>query len=92
MLLMPAKDHPEQASNALSLKIMGAAHVMHDLDPRKLKEFLECEDSMQVKYPNVARPLAEWIMKGNFSKGSANELCDTLWDQVETTVGTITPA
>lgn len=83
MLLRPMPGHPEQHSNALALKMLGAAHIMLDLDAKELKDFLEDEDFVQIKYPNVAQSLADWIMKGNYSKHSANELCDELWDQTE---------
>lgn len=83
LLVKPLENHPEQISNAIALEEMGAAHVMHELDPAALDEFLQDNHAMQIVYPNVLSAVADWIAAGDYSRRSANELCDDLWEETQ---------
>tara|TARA_R110001592_G_scaffold20926_20_gene84817 strand:- start:38838 stop:39968 length:1131 start_codon:yes stop_codon:yes gene_type:complete len=83
LLLKPMDGHPEQLSNAMALEEMGAAHVMCDLDPKALDAFLHDDHAMQIIYPDVVSPLADWVAAGEYSRRSANMLCDDLWDKTD---------
>lgn len=83
LLVKPVSFHPEQLSNALALESMGAAHVMHELDSKALDRFLEDDKAIQIIYPDVLSAVADWIAAGDYSRRSANELCDDLWEETQ---------
>ena len=83
LLLRPLAGHPEQASNVLALQELDAAHVMDGLDKKVLRRFLVDDGSTQIKYPDVTRSLADWIMNGDYSKDSKDDLCQSLWNQAD---------
>ncbi len=86
LLLSPLEGHPEQRSNVMALQELGAAHVMEGLDRSVLTQFLRDDQVTQIRYPDVARSLADWIMNGNYSKNSKNDLCQSLWAQTDINV------
>ncbi len=83
LLVKPVTNNPEQLSNALALQSMNAGHVMHELDPKVLEEFLKEEKSVQIIYPNSISAVSDWIAAGNYTTKSAHELCESLWDQTQ---------
>ena len=80
LLLKPLQGQFEQESNAMTLELMGLAHVMPQLDPGQVRHWLSSEKAGQVYYPDVAAALAEWLVGGR--QISVSELAKNLWRQV----------
>lgn len=80
LLLKPLQGQFEQESNAMTLELMGLAHVMPQLDPGQVRHWLSSEIAGQVYYPDVAAVLAEWLVSGR--QISVSELAKNLWRQV----------
>jgi hypothetical protein len=79
-LLKPVQGQFEQASNAMTLELLGLAHVMQRLDPGQVRHWLNAEKAGQVHYPDVATAIAEWLAKGRSE--SVPDLAERLWRQV----------
>ena len=80
LLLKPVQGQFEQASNAMTLELLGLAHVMQRLDPGQVRHWLNAEKAGQVHYPDVATAIAEWLAKGRSE--SVPDLAERLWRQV----------
>ncbi len=80
LLLKPLQGQFEQESNAMTLELMGLAHVMSQLDPGQVRHWLGSEKVGQVYYPDVAAVLADWLVGGR--KTPVSELAESLWRQV----------
>ena len=80
LLLKPVQGQFEQASNAMTLELLGLAHVMQQLDPGRVRQWLSSEKNGQVHYPDVAAAIAAWLAKGR--QESVSELAEKLWRQV----------
>ncbi|MBB6054285.1 MJ1255/VC2487 family glycosyltransferase [Tolumonas osonensis] len=80
LLLKPLQGQFEQASNAMTLELLGLAHVMQQLDPGLVRQWLSSENNGQVYYPDVAAAIAVWLAKGRQEPVSV--LAERLWRQV----------
>ncbi len=80
LLLKPLKGQFEQASNAMTLELLGLAHVMRQLDPGKIRQWLNSENCGQLYYPDVASVVAVWLASGR--EESVASLAERLWRQV----------
>ncbi len=78
LLVKPLKGQFEQLSNAMTLEKLELGVTMERLDPPIIKKFLKRTSSPQKQYPNVAKHLADWIFKGNWSDTS--DLIHTVWN------------
>lgn len=80
LLLKPVAGQFEQASNALTLEIMGMAQVMDSLDPGRVRVWLDSRCPGRLRYPDVADALAAWLAAGG--KEPVEHLAQRLWQQV----------
>lgn len=80
LLLKPLKGQFEQASNALTLEMLGLAQVMETLDPGAVHDWLDRESPGQVVYPDVADALARWLAAGGVEPLPV--LIERLWNRV----------
>ena len=80
LLLKPLKGQFEQASNALTLEMLGLAQVMETLDPGAVHDWLDRESPGQVIYPDVADAVAGWLAGGR--QESLPWLSARLWNRV----------
>lgn len=83
ILVKPTRGQMEQASNAAALEALGLGEVTRTLDPDIIRDWLEYGESAQVRYPNVAAALAEWIVAGDWTRPES--LSERLWRQVDPT-------
>ncbi|WIO74421.1 glycosyltransferase family protein [Porticoccaceae bacterium LTM1] len=79
LLVKPLAGQPEQYSNALALELLELAQAMEHLDRIALRHWLEYWRARQVRYPDVANAVAQWIAKGDFS--DTQQLATKLWQQ-----------
>jgi uncharacterized protein (TIGR00661 family) len=80
LLLKPLKGQFEQASNALTLEMLGLAQVMETLDPGAVHDWLNRESPGRVIYPDVADAVAAWLAAGCVEPLSL--LIARLWNRV----------
>ena len=84
LLVKPLSGQYEQLCNALALQAMERATVINTLDPSILQQWLLLPARTANYYPNVAKAIAEWLLKshtqGNWSAQS--ELVQTLWQEM----------
>lgn len=80
LLLKPLKGQFEQASNAETLKQMGLATVMDNLDDEVIDHWLltDCNDS--INYPSDPTPVVEWLLAGDYE--DPGSLCRQLWRNI----------
>jgi uncharacterized protein (TIGR00661 family) len=81
LLVKPVNNQVEQESNALVLKQLGLGDYMKTLDEDAFNAWIDEPPCEPVRYPNVARNLAEWLSRGNWSEVDA--LVDELWSEVD---------
>jgi len=77
VLVKPLAGQIEQESNALALQQLTLGEVMHTLDARALRDWLDGPDIAAQNYPPVLVPLADWIGAGDWSNPAA--LAGSLW-------------
>jgi uncharacterized protein (TIGR00661 family) len=65
-LVKPLSGQMEQASNALVISQLKLGMIMPKLNQDAVKEFLEIPPIGPIRYPDVARIIAEWIEEGNW--------------------------
>lgn len=83
LLVKPLQGQMEQLSNAKALTELGLGMAMNSLDPQVLDTWLKHAKGSQVKYPNVAKAIAQWVNSGKWNTPSSKaELVDSLWKQV----------
>ena len=80
LLLKPLQGQFEQASNAMTLELLGLAHVMQQLDPGQVRHWLNSEKTGQIHYPDVASAIAAWLANGRTE--AVIDLAERLWRQV----------
>lgn len=80
LLLKPLQGQFEQASNAMTLELLGLALVMQQLDPGQVRHWLNSEKIGAVHYPDVASAVAGWLASGRVE--SVVDLASRLWRQV----------
>lgn len=81
LLVRPLARQMEQLSNAAALQQLNLAHTMTRLSAEKIEQWLHSERAVQVRYPNVAKRLTDWICNGDWSNPLA--LAGPLWEQTE---------
>lgn len=81
LLLKPLSGQFEQLSNVATLAQLGLAHTMNSLDARAVREWLQTPAVGAIAYPDVAKALAEWLVKGEL--GQTRSLFHHLWAQVD---------
>lgn len=80
LLLKPVAGQFEQASNALTLELLGLARVMESLDAGMVRSWLDAEAPGRIHYPDVADALAAWLAAGG--QEPVMDLAHRLWRQV----------
>lgn len=81
LLLKPLSGQFEQESNVATLEHLGLAYSMDYLDPSAVRNWLDAGQAENVRYPDVAVQLVDWIEKGHWH--STEKLRKTLWEQVD---------
>jgi len=66
ILAKPLRGQIEQESNALALEHLKLGQVMKTLDRRRIETWLSAPSIPAMKYPNVARMIAQWIHEGRW--------------------------
>lgn len=77
LLVKPMQGQMEQLSNAAAIEELGIGEVMHELNLKQLREWLDEESPGPRPYPDVAQRIVDWIESG-FSM-SEKELAEQLW-------------
>ena len=67
LLVKPLHGQMEQLSNALALESLKLGDVMHDLDDVSVARWLESDHHHTIQFPDVAKTVVEWLMKGNLT-------------------------
>lgn len=81
LLVRPLKGQSEQQSNALALIELGYGRVMQTLSSDIVADFLQHSQRIQIRYPNVADHIVQWIVKGMPERSSSwYQAC---WQSVE---------
>lgn len=80
LLLKPLHKQFEQLSNSLALQCLGRATIAHKLDQKLLEEWLTLPPHTPIEYPDVAKPLADWIVRNE--SHDVQELADQVWSNV----------
>lgn len=78
ILVKPMTKQVEQHSNALALKTLGWGHCMAHLDAAVVSEWLERGSSVEIKYPDTASQVADFIEKGARTT-DIDDLVKDLW-------------
>lgn len=79
LLIKPLHKQFEQLSNSLALQCLGRATIAQTLDQDLLAEWLTLKAHAPIEYPNVAKPLAQWIVQGDTH--DIRQLTDQVWDR-----------
>jgi uncharacterized protein (TIGR00661 family) len=83
LLVKPQGRQMEQASNALALQLLGYGDVLEQLDGAAIARWLRGGGGgRKLDFPDVADALARWLLAGDYSGASRNELSERLWRQV----------
>ena len=77
LLIKPLSGQYEQLCNIIALKAIGRATSMDQLDQKILAEWLEQPAVEPIAYPEVARPLADWIL--NPKRPDIRTLSKSIW-------------
>lgn len=75
----PLAGQMEQLSNALAITQLGLGSVVEKLTAKDFENKLRNATPNAVHYPDVAKMVAEWIVKGDW--GNPDELCRLAWEQ-----------
>ncbi|MCC5851582.1 MAG: glycosyltransferase [Alkalimonas sp.] len=79
LLLKPLQGQFEQQSNVETLRQLGLATAMTELNAQTIIQWLQTKSAGQVQYPKVAEALAQWILDGNWD--TTDTLRQQLWQQ-----------
>ncbi len=83
LLVKPQGRQMEQASNALALEQLGYGASLTELDPVRIRYWLEHEDPVpHIRFPDVANAIAGWLETGDLQESSLQALSDRLWRSV----------
>ncbi|WP_045223379.1 MJ1255/VC2487 family glycosyltransferase [Methyloterricola oryzae] len=82
LLAKPLQGQMEQMSNALALELLQLGQVMQSLDSASIETWLEHSQAVEVRYPDVAQAVVDWICEGNFHIDQA--WVDRIWAQAIT--------
>jgi uncharacterized protein (TIGR00661 family) len=77
ILVKPLAGQMEQMSNAKALEALNLGVVMKRLDRKAVDRFLAERPAAGVRYPDVARMIADWIAAGNWA--DVSELSRLAW-------------
>jgi uncharacterized protein (TIGR00661 family) len=79
ILVKPLQNQVEQHSNAVALEVLGYAQSTSRFTPSIIEHWLSTQKVVEVKYPNVALVLGEWLSEG--AHRSVESLADELWGE-----------
>jgi len=79
IMVKPLARQMEQMSNAKALAHLKLGTVMQQLNPVSVDEFLAVQPAPAVRYPDVARMIADWIGAGQWQ--DVEELSRLAWDR-----------
>lgn len=82
LLMKPLYGQMEQLSNAAALEQLGLGREMKHLDTAAVRDWLAHQPNVRVHYPNVAQGIVDWLLAGDWTPQSRQQLVDTLWQQV----------
>jgi len=86
----PIDGQMEQLSNSLALEMLSLAFVEKNIDQEALSFWFSCDPQpTQIKYPNVAAAITEWVNEGRDEP--IENLSKRLWQQTEGFENTKTP-
>lgn len=80
LLVRPLSGQFEQATNAMTLEMLGLGVVMSTLDPGAVRQWLGEPGIGRIHYPDVASALAFWLADG--AEEPLPQLAQRLWRQV----------
>ena len=81
LLVKPLHGQIEQLSNALALKQLGLAEVMHDLDPDTIERWLAKDIKHLIRFPDVAEAVVDWLLQGKLE--IKQSWIEEIWDRAE---------
>jgi uncharacterized protein (TIGR00661 family) len=79
ILVKPLAGQMEQMSNALVIDSLNLGMAMKRLDAASVEQFLDQPAGTPIKYPNVARLIAQWIESGHWE--DVEGLSKSAWQQ-----------
>ena len=79
VLVKPLHGQMEQLSNAMALEVLQLGEVMQTLDAATIETWLEESRAIQVRYPDVAKAVADWLIRGDFQVDKS--WVDGIWAQ-----------
>jgi uncharacterized protein (TIGR00661 family) len=79
ILVKPLEGQIEQVSNALAITSLNLGMAMTQLNVVSVAQFLERPTGTPIKFPNVARMVADWIESGQWE--DVEGLAKTAWRQ-----------
>jgi uncharacterized protein (TIGR00661 family) len=85
ILVKPLAGQMEQLSNAMVISQLKLGMSMKRLDKTKVFKFLGIPGGSAVKYPNVARFIADWIDSGHWE--DVEGLAQMAWKQTDISLG-----
>jgi len=77
LLVKPLTGQYEQLCNVVALEQLGSAQAMHRLDQKILEQWLRLPSQTPMNYPQVAQPLADWILNPN--RCDIEQLAQQIW-------------
>jgi uncharacterized protein (TIGR00661 family) len=77
LLVKPLHGQMEQGSNALTLELLQLGQVMNNLDAAAIETWLETGHPVQVRFPDVAQEVVDWLLRGDFRID--NQWIDGIW-------------
>jgi uncharacterized protein (TIGR00661 family) len=80
-LVKPLAGQMEQASNAHVISKLQWGRVMKKLDQHIVEQFLQIPPASPMRYPDVARMVAEWIESGNWE--DVEGLARSAWKDIK---------
>lgn len=80
-LIKPLAGQMEQASNAYVISELQLGTVMKKLDQGAVEQFLKKPSVTPIRYPDVARMVAEWIESGNWE--DVEGLARSAWKDIK---------
>ena len=85
ILVKPLAGQMEQMSNAIAIDSLKLGMSMKRLDAACVEQFLDQPTGTPIKYPNVARLIAQWIESGQWE--DVEGLSKSAWQQTVLPVG-----
>jgi uncharacterized protein (TIGR00661 family) len=81
ILAKPLHGQMEQISNALALQGLNLGRSTTQLRLEVIRDWLDNFEAKKISYPNVAKHIAEWILRGTLEE--KNTLVEALWAQTD---------